>query len=98
MVDRYRVGRYLGDTTQSLGYLAAGEVDMAVTCNNAAEVQVCKSGVASERVSGFRVVVFCVTYHHRAMAVINLVPLFPGRSDVGSREPQKVVTGTSLQC
>ncbi|KAI9571744.1 hypothetical protein HD554DRAFT_2312053 [Boletus coccyginus] len=50
----FKVGWYLGDTTESLGYLAAGEIDIAVTYNAAAEKQACKSGSAVERVYGFR--------------------------------------------
>ena len=50
-----QVGWYLGDTTQSLGFLAAGEIDIAVTYNDAAELQACKTGAAVERVYGFRV-------------------------------------------
>ncbi|KAG9309228.1 hypothetical protein JVU11DRAFT_10707 [Chiua virens] len=50
----FKVGWYLGDTTESLGFLAAGEVDVAVTYNNAAEQQACKTGSAVDRVYGFR--------------------------------------------
>lgn len=52
---RNQVGWYLGDTTESLGFLAAEEVDIAVTYNDAAEEQACKTGVAVTRVYGFRV-------------------------------------------
>lgn len=52
---RNQVGWYLGDTTESLGFLAAEEVDIAVTYNDAAEEQACKTGVAVARVYGFRV-------------------------------------------
>ena len=40
---------YLGDTTQSLGYLAASEVDVAFTYNEAAELAIIKSGAAVSR-------------------------------------------------
>lgn len=45
----------LGDTTQSLNFLAAGSIDVAVTYNDAAETQALSSGVAVDRVYGFRV-------------------------------------------
>jgi len=45
----------LGDTTQSLNSLAAGSIDAAVTYNEAAETQALSSGVAVDRVYGFRV-------------------------------------------
>ncbi|KAI9571747.1 hypothetical protein HD554DRAFT_2213768 [Boletus coccyginus] len=50
----FQVGWYLGDTTQSIGYLAAGEVDIAVTYNAAAEKQACTAGSVVSRVYGFR--------------------------------------------
>jgi len=50
----FEVGWYLGDTTQSLAYLASGSVDIAVTYNEAAEKQSLDSGAAVERVYGFR--------------------------------------------
>lgn len=53
-VKPFKVGWYLGDTTQSLGLLAAGEVDIAVTYNEAAEKQSLASGDASKLVYGFR--------------------------------------------
>ncbi|KAF8134245.1 hypothetical protein EV363DRAFT_1429857 [Boletus edulis] len=53
-VEPFLVGWYLGDTTQSLSYLATGEIDVAVTYNEAAEMQACKTGSAVERVYGFR--------------------------------------------
>lgn len=40
---------YLGDTTQSLAYLAAGSVDVAFTYNEAAEVAEVKTGKAVSR-------------------------------------------------
>lgn len=40
---------YLGDTTQSLGYLAANYVDVAFTYNEAAELAAVKSGGAVKR-------------------------------------------------
>lgn len=55
---RDQVGWYLGDTTESLGFLAAGEVDVAVTYNDAAEKQAIATGVAVARVYGFRVGIF----------------------------------------
>ena len=57
---RNQVGWYLGDTTESLGFLAAGEVDIAVTYNDAAEKQACKAGDAVARVYGFRVGVISI--------------------------------------
>lgn len=57
---RDQVAWYLGDTTESLGFLTAGEVDIAVTYNDAAEKQACKAGVAVERVYGFRVGVISI--------------------------------------
>ncbi|KAF8550851.1 hypothetical protein OG21DRAFT_1499527 [Imleria badia] len=50
----FKVAWYLGDTTESLGFLAAGEVDIAVTYNDAAEKQACKTSAAVQRVYGFR--------------------------------------------
>ncbi|KAG6853764.1 hypothetical protein C0991_001594 [Blastosporella zonata] len=50
----FQVGWYLGDTTASLAYIAAGEVDIAVTYNEAAEQQSLQSKAASQRVYGFR--------------------------------------------
>lgn len=50
-----KIGWYLGDTTQSLGLLAAGEVDIAVTYNEAAERQAIASQTALKSVYGFRV-------------------------------------------
>lgn len=44
----------LGDTTQSLNFLAGGSIDVAVTYNDAAETQALSSGVAVNRVYGFR--------------------------------------------
>jgi len=51
----YQVAWYLGDTTESLGLLAAGSVDIAVTYNEAAEKQSKDSGAAVALVYGFRV-------------------------------------------
>jgi hypothetical protein len=51
----YQVAWYLGDTTESLGLLAAGSVDVAVTYNEAAEKQAKDSGAAVSLVYGFRV-------------------------------------------
>ncbi|KAF5372372.1 hypothetical protein D9615_009284 [Tricholomella constricta] len=53
-MEPFKVGWYLGDTTESLGYLAAGSVDVAVTYNEAAERQLVDSKLASKRVYGFR--------------------------------------------
>lgn len=50
----FQVGWYLGDTTQSLGYLQAGDIDVAVTYNVAAENQSLSTGVAVQSVYGFR--------------------------------------------
>jgi len=51
----FKVGWYLGDTTESLAFLAAGSVDVAVTYNHAAELQSVRSGAANEKVVyGFR--------------------------------------------
>ncbi|KAG6843824.1 hypothetical protein H0H87_012883 [Tephrocybe sp. NHM501043] len=50
----FKVGWYLGDTTASLGFLAAGQIDLAVTYNDAAEQQSLQSGAATQRVYGFR--------------------------------------------
>ncbi|KAH7889090.1 hypothetical protein F5I97DRAFT_1804275 [Phlebopus sp. FC_14] len=50
----FKVAWYLGDTTESLGYLAQGIVDIAVTYNEAAEAQALKSKVAVNNVYGFR--------------------------------------------
>ncbi|KAF8066542.1 hypothetical protein FPV67DRAFT_1195195 [Lyophyllum atratum] len=50
----FLVGWYLGDTTESLGLLAAGSVDIAVTYNAAAEMQAVHSKAAVQRVYGFR--------------------------------------------
>ncbi|KAF9459268.1 hypothetical protein BDZ94DRAFT_1172017 [Collybia nuda] len=50
----FKVGWYLGDTTESLGFLAAGSVDIAVTYNKAAEAQSISSGAATQNVYGFR--------------------------------------------
>ncbi|KAG6817590.1 hypothetical protein H0H93_006612, partial [Arthromyces matolae] len=53
-ISPFQVGWYLGDTTQSLSYLAAGQVDVAVTYNGAAEKQSIDSKAASQIVYGFR--------------------------------------------
>ncbi|KAF8623247.1 hypothetical protein AX17_007493 [Amanita inopinata Kibby_2008] len=50
----FYVDWYLGDTTESLGLLQDGSVDVAVTYNDAAELQACKTGSAVRRVYGFR--------------------------------------------
>lgn len=50
----FLVGWYLGDTTESLGLLEAGSVDIAVTYNEAAELQKMNSKVAVRREYGFR--------------------------------------------
>ncbi|KIJ61287.1 hypothetical protein HYDPIDRAFT_137862 [Hydnomerulius pinastri MD-312] len=50
----FKVAWYLGDTTESLGFLAAGEVDIAVTYNEAAEKQSMDSGAAVQIKYGFR--------------------------------------------
>lgn len=53
-VQPFLVAWYLGDTTESLGLLAAGSVDVAVTYNEAAEKQSKDSGAAVALVYGFR--------------------------------------------
>ncbi|KIJ06837.1 hypothetical protein PAXINDRAFT_103212 [Paxillus involutus ATCC 200175] len=53
-IDPFKVGWYLGDTTESLGFLAAGQVDIAVTYNKAAEEQAVKAKAAPTRKYGFR--------------------------------------------
>ncbi|KAG6819113.1 hypothetical protein H0H93_015358 [Arthromyces matolae] len=53
-LDPFLVGWYLGDTTESLAFLANGSVDVAVTYNAAAEAQIEKSLAANERIYGFR--------------------------------------------
>ncbi|KDQ59678.1 hypothetical protein JAAARDRAFT_153673 [Jaapia argillacea MUCL 33604] len=50
----FLIAWYLGDTTESLGLIEAGEVDIAVTYNEAAELQSINSGASSKRVYGFR--------------------------------------------
>ncbi|KAI0069290.1 hypothetical protein BV25DRAFT_1818283 [Artomyces pyxidatus] len=45
---------YLGDTTESLGLIEAGSVDIAVTYNEAAEKQSIDSGASVRREYGFR--------------------------------------------
>ncbi|KAF8637054.1 hypothetical protein AX16_010909 [Volvariella volvacea WC 439] len=50
----FKVEWYLGDTTESLDYLARGIVDVAVTYNVAAENRSIKSGDAVKSVYGFR--------------------------------------------
>jgi len=52
--EAFTVGWYLGDTTESLAFLAAGDVDVAVTYNAAAEQQSCDTQAAVERKYGFR--------------------------------------------
>jgi len=51
----FKVAWYLGDTTQSLGLLSEGSVDIAVTYNEAAEKQKMKTGEAIQRFYAFRV-------------------------------------------
>ncbi|KAF8836258.1 hypothetical protein BDN67DRAFT_1014851 [Paxillus ammoniavirescens] len=53
-IEPFKVGWYLGDTTESLGFLAAGQVDIAVTYNVAAEEQAVKAKAAPTRKYGFR--------------------------------------------
>ncbi|KAF9005233.1 hypothetical protein BDQ17DRAFT_1390074 [Cyathus striatus] len=50
----FLVGWYLGDTTESLGLLAAGSVDIAVTYNEAAEKQSLDTQSATKKIYGFR--------------------------------------------
>ncbi|THU80690.1 hypothetical protein K435DRAFT_695197 [Dendrothele bispora CBS 962.96] len=49
VAEPFKVEWYLGDTTQSLSYLAAGYIDVALTYNAAAEKAAVKSGDAVER-------------------------------------------------
>ncbi|KAF6743486.1 hypothetical protein DFP72DRAFT_827769 [Ephemerocybe angulata] len=51
-LEPFQVAWYLGDTTDSLGMLEEGCVDIAVTYNEAAEKQCLSSGVATRRVLG----------------------------------------------
>ncbi|KAH9476299.1 Putative ABC transporter anion-binding protein [Psilocybe cubensis] len=53
-VEPFQVAWYLGDTTESLAYLVAGDVDIAVTYNPAAESQVVRSGDATDIAYVFR--------------------------------------------
>ncbi|PPQ79459.1 hypothetical protein CVT25_002621 [Psilocybe cyanescens] len=53
-VEPFQVAWYLGDTTESLAFLASGEVDVAVTYNPAAESQLIRTGAAAETVYVFR--------------------------------------------
>lgn len=58
---------YLGDTTQSIEYLEKGQVDVAVTYNEAAERQVYDSELVSAWLYGFHVstntgVIFDITF------------------------------------
>nr|GAT51422.1 predicted protein [Mycena chlorophos] len=50
----FQVGWYLGDTTQSLSYMALRQVDIAITYNPAAESSSLNSGVSVESLYGFR--------------------------------------------
>jgi ABC-type tungstate transport system permease subunit len=50
----FLVAWYLGDTTESLGLIASGSVDIAVTYNEAAENQAVSSGASVARKYGFR--------------------------------------------
>lgn len=53
-MEPFNVDWYLGDTTESLGFLRDGVVDVAITYNDAAERQALRSGSAIKRVYGFR--------------------------------------------
>ncbi|KDR79379.1 hypothetical protein GALMADRAFT_63659 [Galerina marginata CBS 339.88] len=53
-LEPFQVAWYLGDTTESLAFLASGVVDVALTYNSAAETQLLHSGDATERVYAFR--------------------------------------------
>jgi len=53
-MDPFYVDWYLGDTTESLGFLQQGVVDVAITYNDAAEKQALQTGSAVKRVYGFR--------------------------------------------
>ncbi|KZT27208.1 hypothetical protein NEOLEDRAFT_1161767 [Neolentinus lepideus HHB14362 ss-1] len=53
-VQPFLVAWYLADTTESLGLLEAGSVDIAVTYNEAAELQKMKNQTAVRREYGFR--------------------------------------------
>ncbi|KAF7307815.1 hypothetical protein MKEN_01141600 [Mycena kentingensis (nom. inval.)] len=50
----FQVGWYLGDTTQSLDYMARRQADVAITYNAAAENASLEAGISVERVYGFR--------------------------------------------
>ncbi|KAF7309448.1 hypothetical protein MIND_00315600 [Mycena indigotica] len=50
----FQVGWYLGDTTQSLDYMAKRQADVAITYNVAAENASLDSGVSVDRQYGFR--------------------------------------------
>jgi hypothetical protein len=56
MIPPVQVGWYLGDTTQSLAFLAQGAIDVAVTYNEAAEEQSQHDGYALKIEYGFRVI------------------------------------------
>ncbi|TFK65918.1 hypothetical protein BDN72DRAFT_880626 [Pluteus cervinus] len=53
-LEPFKVAWYLGDTTESLAFLAAGYVDIAITYNEAAELQSVNSGAAVDRKYGWR--------------------------------------------
>ncbi|KAF9556869.1 hypothetical protein CPC08DRAFT_743806 [Agrocybe pediades] len=53
-VEPFQVAWYLGDTTESLAYLASGEVDVAVTYNQAAEAHAIQCGHATKSIYAFR--------------------------------------------
>lgn len=55
MIERVQVEWYLGDTTESIGFLQQKLVDVAVTYNEAAESQVNDAGLLSAWLYGFRV-------------------------------------------
>lgn len=52
---RRKVEWYLGDTTESIGFMQQKFVDVAVTYNEAAESQLSDAGLLSAWLYGFRV-------------------------------------------
>jgi hypothetical protein len=67
---------YLGDTTQSIAFLEDGQVDVAVTYNEAAEREVYDSGMVSAWIYGFH-----VRHLHRfySFIIINSYALYVSR-------------------
>ena len=84
----YQVAWYLGDTTESLGLLAAGSVDIAVTYNEAAEKQSKDSGAAEDLVYGFRVSLKEV-YELLSITLIKPGPLPSRGAELQSSQPRR---------